>query len=129
MFVLDYIKQNKWQNPLFRRRYTHIVTQWCRLIPKSKMMDILRLLVQSLGEETDSVLIYEHSRCIHEIIKEISHWIKKSESPSGKHSQAFYAGNSLLNNGSSISEEEDQINLSKQIESQIDYSQLFSVVA
>jgi hypothetical protein len=42
-------------------------------------MDYFRLLIESLKEVTDYVLIYEHCHCIHEMIKEINHWIKKTE--------------------------------------------------
>jgi hypothetical protein len=43
-------------------------------------MHYFRILVQSLQETTDYVLIYEHCRCIHELIKDIDHWVKKADS-------------------------------------------------
>lgn len=69
-------------------------------------MDYFRILVLSLKEVTDHVLIYEHCRCIHELIKEIDYWVKKSESGP----RTSYAYGSLFDHGSTpISEEEDQI--------------------
>jgi hypothetical protein len=44
-YVLDFIIQSKWTNPLFRRRYTHIIIQWSRLLPKGRFMDYFRVLV------------------------------------------------------------------------------------
>jgi hypothetical protein len=70
-YVLDFIFQNKWKNPLFKRRFTHILIQWTRLLPKARFMDYFRLLISNLQETNDPVLIYETSRCIHEMIKEI----------------------------------------------------------
>lgn len=52
-------------------------------------MDYFRLCIESLKELNDYVLIYEHCYCIHEMIKEINYWIKKSES--GQTSSANYA--------------------------------------
>jgi len=69
-------------------------------------MDYFRILVQSLSELIDHVLIYEHCRCIHELIKEIDYWVKKSESGS----RTSYASGSLFDHATTpISEEEDQI--------------------
>ena len=105
VYVLDFIFQNKWQNPLFKRRFTHILTQWAKLLPKNKFMDYFRILVHSLQESTDYVLIYEHCRCIHELIKELDHWIKKSESGSSP----SYAHGSLFDGDCPQNEEEDHL--------------------
>jgi hypothetical protein len=75
VYVLDYIYQNKFSNPLFKRRYTHLLTLWVKIIPKQKLLDYFRILLQSLSGLTDNVLIYEHCRTIHEIIKEVDYWI------------------------------------------------------
>jgi phosphohistidine phosphatase SixA len=42
-------------------------------------MDYLLIIVNSLQELTDFVLIYEHCNCIHEMVKEINIWSKKSD--------------------------------------------------
>lgn len=42
-------------------------------------MDYMRLLITSLKELDDYVLIYEHCHCIHEMVKEIDNWVKKAE--------------------------------------------------
>ena len=33
-YVLQFIAQNKWSNPLFKRRYLMIITHWTKLLPK-----------------------------------------------------------------------------------------------
>jgi len=62
--------------------------------------------VQSLQETTDHVLIYEHCRCLHELIKEIDFWFKKGESGSRP---SFAKGPLFDHNSSPITEEEEQI--------------------
>jgi hypothetical protein len=47
-YVLDFIISKKWTSPLFRRRYTHILIQWTRLLPKQRYMDYFRMLIQNL---------------------------------------------------------------------------------
>jgi|LauGreDrversion4_2_1035121.scaffolds.fasta_scaffold169210_2 hypothetical protein len=82
-------------------------------------MDYFRVLVVSLQEITDHVLIYEHCRCIHELIKEIEFWIKKEKSGN----RASYAQGSLFDSGNSpITEEEEQIQMSIKINKEIDYT-------
>ena len=61
---------------LFQRRYIHILTQWVKLIPKSKFMHFFNLVLTNLQNTTDMVLIYEHCTCIHEMLKEIDYWLK-----------------------------------------------------
>jgi hypothetical protein len=39
--VLDYILNNKWTNPLFKRRFTAIIMQWIRILNKAKIMEYL----------------------------------------------------------------------------------------
>jgi hypothetical protein len=53
------------------------------------------------------VLIYEHCRCIHELIKELDFWVKKGESGT----KPSFATGSLFdnNNFSPDTEEEEQI--------------------
>lgn len=58
-FVLDMIKQTKWENMLFQRRYVHILIQWVKLIPKAKFMNYFNLILENLYATTDVVLIYE----------------------------------------------------------------------
>lgn len=126
MYVLDYVKRNKFENPLFKRRYTHLLAQWVKLIPKSQLLEQFRVLVQSLQVVSDRVLIYEHCRCLHELVKELDFWLKKQASGT----RASYAQGSFFEHGGSpISEEEDQIQLSAQVDKEIDYTQLFSLVA
>ena len=45
MYVLSYIQQNKFGSPLFKRRYTHLLTQWIKNIPKSKLMEQFAVLL------------------------------------------------------------------------------------
>lgn len=78
-YVLSFIIQNKWQNILFKRRFTHILAQWIKLLPKAHFLNYFKFLITSLSEMTDYVIIYEHCHCIHEMIKEIDYWIKKAE--------------------------------------------------
>lgn len=58
------------------------MSQWVKLLPKSEFMKYFKIVVQSLHEVTDYVLIYEHCYCIHEMIKELEYWIKKAEGDS-----------------------------------------------
>lgn len=69
------------------------------------------MLFQSLNELTDSVLIYEHCRCIHELIKEIDFWVKKSEAGEPRKSSAY--GSLFDQSSCPASEEEEQIQHSK----------------
>jgi hypothetical protein len=83
-------------------------------------MEYFKIMVISLQELTDHVLIYEHCRTIHEMIKEIDNWVKKSESGA----RPSYAHGSLFDNPSSspASEEEDQIQMSIRINRELDYT-------
>lgn len=111
--MLNFIHSTKFSNPIFKRRYTHLLTQWVKFIPKAKIMDLFAILVRSLSEITDHVLIYEHCRTIHELVKEIDYWVKKSESgskPSFAHGQLFDASSS-----SPLCDEEDQVMMSLKI--------------
>lgn len=67
-------------------------------------MEYLRILVQSLKELTDYVLIYEHCHCIHELIKEVDNWAKKSDKD--KFNGSAFAKGFMLNETSG-NEEED----------------------
>ena len=78
-YVLDFILQKKWASPLFRRRYTHILIQWTRLLPKTRFMDYFRMLIQNLQESVDPVIIYETAKGIHEMIKEIDSQIQSQQ--------------------------------------------------
>lgn len=62
------------------------------------------MIVQSLAELTDHVLIYEHCRCIHEMIKEIDYWVKKSVDGGPRKSSAY---GSLFDHSSCPASEED----------------------
>ena len=48
VYILDFIYKNKFQNPIFKRRYTHLLAQWAKNIPKTKLVDYFAILVQSL---------------------------------------------------------------------------------
>jgi hypothetical protein len=75
-FVLDLIKQSKWDNILFQRRFVHILIQWVKLIPKSKFLAYFGIILENLQNTTDQVLIYEQATCVHEMLKEIDYWLK-----------------------------------------------------
>jgi len=86
-FVLNFIRQHKWQNPVFKRRYLLIITHWARMLPKMHFYEILQSVVQSLREISveqavqplNQVLIYEHCHCIHQMVGEIGYWLNKAE--------------------------------------------------
>lgn len=78
-YILDFLVAHKWQNPLFKRRFTHILSQWAKLLPKAKFFHYFSQVVASLREVTDFVLIYEHCHCLHEMVKELDLWIKKGQ--------------------------------------------------
>ena len=52
-FVLEMIKNNKWQSILFQRRFVHILIQWIKLIPKTKFMVYFNFVLQELSKTTD----------------------------------------------------------------------------
>jgi hypothetical protein len=70
-------------------------------------MEQFAVLFQSLSTLEDSVLIYEHCRCIHELIKEIDYWVKKYEAGEPRKSSAY--GSLFDHNSCPASEEEEQI--------------------
>jgi hypothetical protein len=72
--------------------------------------------VHSLQEITDHVLIYEHCRCLHELIKEIDFWFKKGQTGA----RPSFAKGPIFD--SSITEEEEQIQMSTLIIKQIDFT-------
>jgi hypothetical protein len=104
VYILDFIHANKFENPLFKRRYTHLITQWVKNLPKDKLLGYFTILVQSLSGLTDHVLIYEHCRCLHELVKELDFWVKKGESGA---KPSYAAVGSLFDTNSSMTEEED----------------------
>ena len=125
-YVLDHILANRWTSPLFKRRFTHILTQWIKLLPKAQFMKYFRILVQSLQETQDYVLIYEHCNCIHEMVKELDYWLKKTDD---KSTGSKFPSGCLFDEGGSAIDEDDQIKQSNSIERQIDYASLFSQVS
>lgn len=74
-----------------------------------------------MNECNDPVLIYETSRCIHEMVKEIEQQIKKQESGDDNRVK-FVQGNLFSGEVTFENEKEEQINLSIQINRQIDYA-------
>lgn len=86
-FVLNFIRQQKWQNPVFKRRYLLIITHWARMLPKVHFYEILSSVVLSLREISieqaglplNQVLIYEHCHCIHVMTIEIGYWLNKAD--------------------------------------------------
>lgn len=52
--------------------------QWARLLPKARFLSYFKILVDTIRNLTDPVLIYDYTRCVHELIKEIDAQIKKS---------------------------------------------------
>lgn len=127
-YVLDFIYKNKWNNPIFKRRFTHILSQWIKILPKSKFLDYFRFIMQSLSEVTDYVLIYEHCHCIHEMIKELDLWLKKAEP--GQLGRLAYAQGAIFNfDDPTGGDVEDQVSMCLQINKQIDYGQAFALLA
>jgi hypothetical protein len=90
-------------------------------------MDYFTVIVRSLSQLTDHVLIYEHCRTIHELIKEIDYWVKKSEN--GTRTSFVYGQLFELSSPSPGNEEEDRIQMSLAINKELDYTQLFSLVS
>lgn len=37
-YVLEVLKQNKWGNIIFQRRFVQILIQWVKLLPKDKFV-------------------------------------------------------------------------------------------
>jgi hypothetical protein len=44
-FVLNFIISNRWQNILFKRRFTHIIAQWIKLLPKANFLNYFKVLI------------------------------------------------------------------------------------
>lgn len=82
------IKQTKWDNIIFQRRYIHILIQWVKLIPKSKFIHYYNSVLENLQNTTDFVLIYEQCSCIHKMLQEIDYWLKMSTNLTG----GFFGG-------------------------------------
>jgi hypothetical protein len=139
------IRQSKWDNILFQRRFVHILIQWVKLIPKNKFMHYYQLILEDLNNTNDMVLIYEYSTCIHEMLKEIDYWIKMSNSSGpGQFVSPFGSGpltgmsklrgasktTDLLDFGDSHTDpQDDQISMSINIhQTQIDYMKTFQIV-
>jgi hypothetical protein len=84
-YVLKFIRQCKWDNPIFKRRYLLIITHWAKILPKVYFYEIFQSVLLSLDEITETklalnqVLIYEHCHCVHELLKEIYHWLQRAD--------------------------------------------------
>lgn len=48
-YVLDMLKQNKWDNIIFQRRFVHILIQWVKLIPKDKFVGYFYFVLETLN--------------------------------------------------------------------------------
>lgn len=82
-YVLDMLRspnEKFWHNPLFQRRFMHILIQWVKLIPKAngKFLQYYETVLLNLEASTDPVLVYEQCQCIHEMLKEIEYWLKRA---------------------------------------------------
>ena len=84
-FVLQFIRQHKWESPVFRRRYLLVITHWAKILPKVHFYEILESVTASLDDipehstALNQVLIVEHTHCIHEMLKEVHFWIQRAE--------------------------------------------------
>lgn len=67
-------------------------------------MEYLSILVSSLKDLTDFVLIYEHCHCIHEMVKELDNWGKKGEKD--KYHVGSFTKSFMLNESSGHDEED-----------------------
>ena len=52
-FVLEMLRQNKWDKILFQRRFVHILIQWVKLIPKEKFIHYFCMILDNLNSCTD----------------------------------------------------------------------------
>ena len=92
--ILQFIKENKWkegaeETPLFKRRFLLVLTHWVRIMPKVLFNEMFETICGSLGAlgtvdqstgklsltSLETVLVYEHCHCIHEMLKEIRKWL------------------------------------------------------
>lgn len=48
--ILDFIKNNKWQSNIFKRRFTHILALWTKLLPKQEFLKYYQIVLDSLKE-------------------------------------------------------------------------------
>ena len=105
-YVLKFIKGNKFANPdsspIFRRRFVMILNHWVKILPKPVFFSLLNDVLQSLNtlgtpqvpanaaaaasagipaislSSLEQVLAFEHSHCVHQMLKEIHHWLDKA---------------------------------------------------
>ena len=49
-YVLKYIHQYKWEQPIFKRRYLLIITHWAKILPKVHFYEILQSVLTSLAD-------------------------------------------------------------------------------
>jgi len=56
-----------------------ILTNWAKILPKTQFINYFNVVIKSLSETTDEVLVNEHCHCIHEMLKEIDYWIRKTK--------------------------------------------------
>lgn len=52
-FVLEILRQTKWSNILFQRRFVHILIQWVKLIPKEKFVHYFYMVLENINQCTD----------------------------------------------------------------------------
>lgn len=94
--ILDSIKQAKWTGAadvvaLFKRRYLLILGHWTKILPKPRFLEYFNIVLASLAEtgvqltannqftNLDMVLINEHCRLLHEMLKEVYQWLNRAD--------------------------------------------------
>lgn len=133
-YVLQFIRTQKWENPIFKRRYLLIITHWAKILPKVHFFEIFQSVLASLDEIREAtapinqVLITEHCHCIHEMLKEINYWnqradqLRKNGQAIPELSKDIFELRGSTTYGDS---EDDQITICQLIDAQINYAQVF----
>jgi hypothetical protein len=72
---------------LFKRRYMLILNHWVKILPKPRFLEYYNIVLTSLAEigqgadkfsNLDLVLINEHCKVLHEMVKEINQWLNRA---------------------------------------------------
>ena len=54
-FVFNYLKDSKWESPIFKRRFLLILSHWVRIMPKTIFFDWFQFLCLSLKDTGSNV--------------------------------------------------------------------------
>ena len=49
-YVLRFIRQTKWNNPIFKRRFLLILTHWVKVLPKQHFLELFNSVLESLAQ-------------------------------------------------------------------------------